>query len=150
VRASREGWRRVVQAVVWAREVPVVVADDRMHTAFDRVGSLPLADARPAGGGKHGPTHLLEGLQEAGALHRVVDPLRARRDEEGGLGLEAGLQALTGDMRRAADILVGGVRAAPDQRRLELHRIALLPGLGRHLRDWTREVRRVWPDHVGF
>src|SRR3989454_3200530 len=112
--------------------------------------SLPLADAWPAGVGEHGPTHLLEGLQEAVALHREVDPLGPRRHQEGGLGLQAGLEALPGDVRRAADILVGGVRAAPDQRRLELHRIALLPGLRRHLRDRTREVRRVRPDHVGF
>src|SRR5207245_4251053 len=115
-------------AVVAAREVPVVGADDRIHTAFDRVGALPLADARPAGVGEHGPAHLLEGLQEAVALHRVVDPLRARRDEEGGLGLKARLEALPGDVRRAADILVRGVRATPDQRRLELNRIALLLG----------------------
>src|SRR2546425_6738461 len=45
-----------------------------------------------------------------------------------------------------SDVLIGRVRAAPDQRRLEMHRIALLLGLRRHLRDRAREVRRVWPD----
>src|SRR2546426_4408772 len=45
--------------------------------------SLPLADAWPAGVGEHGPAHLLEGLQEAVALHREVDPLGPGRHQEG-------------------------------------------------------------------
>ena len=49
------------------------------------------------------------------ALHGGADLLAARRDGEGALGLDAVLQRLLHQARRATHVLVAAVRAAADQ-----------------------------------
>jgi hypothetical protein len=68
------------------------------------------------------------------------------------LGLRAGAVSarLARDVGGALEILVGGVRAAPDQARREIERIAVLGGVRGHARDGAGEVRRVGADDVGL
>ena len=66
-----------------------------MRTLLD-LCALPLADAGAAGVGEHGAADLGEDLQEAIPLDGGADLLRARRDGEGDLGLDAGRQGLLG------------------------------------------------------
>ncbi len=146
-RTGQEG-EGFVDAVVAAGEIPVEGADDRIRLALHAVGALPLADAGAAGVRQHRAAQLLEGLQESVALHRVIDALGTRRDEEGGLRFQPRLQPLLRDVGGAADVFIGGIRAAADQRRLQFDRIAFLLRFRGQLGDRTGEIRRVGTDDV--
>src|SRR6266478_3971111 len=89
--ARQEGQRRGA-AVVAAGEVAVERGHDGIDLVLGHVGALPLAYARPARIGEDGAADLLEGRHDAVALDRLVDALRARRDEERRLRLQSRLE----------------------------------------------------------
>ena len=120
-------------AVVAALEVPVVGVEDRVRVAFLHVVALPLADAGAAGVREHGGAHRLEVRELSVAPDRLVDLLGARRHPQLRLGARAVRARLARDVGGALQILVGGVRAAPDQRRAQTVRIAVLLHVGRQL-----------------
>ena len=80
---------------------------------------------------------------DAVALDGLVDALGARRDQEGGLGLEAGLERLGGDVGGALHVLVGGVRARADERGLDRRRASPPSSPRRRVRLGPRAVGRV-------
>ncbi len=135
-------------AVVPTGEVPVERADDGVGLVLPHVSPLPLADARAARVSQHRPAHPLEDLQQPVALDRVVNPLRARRDEERNLRSESRLEPLHGDVGRAAHVLVRGVGARADERRFQVRRPPVLPNLSRELRDLATPVGRVGADDL--
>ena len=78
-------------AVVALGEVAVVAGDDQVGGAFDAVSviSLPLADARSAGIGKHDAADCFEWLEHAVALDGAHGGFGARGDHERYFGLQA-------------------------------------------------------------
>jgi hypothetical protein len=124
-------------AVVAPAEVAVVGVDDRVLLAGLHVVALPLADAGAAGVRQHDRTDRLEVLPLAIALDRAVDLLGARRHPQRRASADAGGARLACDVGRALQVFVGGVRAAPDQRRGQAIGIAVLGDVGGQPRDRT-------------
>src|SRR5581483_391829 len=101
------------------------------------VRALPLTDARSARVGQDGGADRLKVGQEAITLDRGADLLRSGRDEQGRLDRETGGAGLAGHVCRAADVLVRGVGAGPDQRVRDVEWEALRQGRRLDVRDRT-------------
>ena len=121
---------RVGRAVVALREVAVERVDDRVGHAVGRRRSIPLADARPARVGQHGGADGLEIGEQAIALDRRPRLFGAGGDQQIGLHLQAPRRCLAGDRCGAGDVFVRAVGATADQRRGDLERPVVGPGLG--------------------
>ena len=141
---------RLRPAVVAPREVAVVGGHDRVGHAVHQLLTLPLPDARAARVRQHDAVDVLQGVHLTVALDGGAYLLRARRHHEVRRGREAVSAGLPRDVGGSAHVLVRGVRAAPDQRRVDPvdEVVRAVCHLGCQRRDRTRPVRRVRPHDV--
>src|SRR5262249_38328875 len=96
--------------------------------------------------------NLLERVHLAIPLDSGAHLLRAWGDHKGHRRIHAVRMRLLCYVRGTTHVLVGGIGAAPDERRRDLIDKLILGvfHLGSELRDRTGAVWRVWPDDVRF
>ena len=136
---------RVRIAVGPLGEVAVERRDDRVRTLVVFRMAVPLADARPAGIGHHRAADRQQIVQQPVALGRLADLLRSGIDNQLGFCLQPFRFGLPGDAGRAAQVLIGRVRARADQSHFHLPGIALFAHDRSEIGDRVRCVGRERP-----
>ena len=139
-------------AVRTLREIAVERGHDGVRPAgiFFRDVALPLADAGAAGVGHHRGSGPAQYGQKAVALGRRLDALAAGIDDDGGLGLHAGVQRGLRHGGRGGQVLIRRVRTRAYQADFHLLGESFLRHAGGHLRQRARRIGRERAVHIGL